>query len=303
MVFLSSEQLTELYRRHADWYPAIRPISGKPQYIQSLTNIADQFDLILLDSFGVLCRGSMIIDSAPIAIQQLRTENIPFCVVSNDTLTHRSNAADKYDAKGFDFVNTEVLTSLDITEQYLETIIDRSKIAVIAPLEHPSNDLLEGTVRLNDCFGELPEQVDTVIFLTGSGWTDELQAGLVKSGQGRQFTLVVGNPDVGAPYNDEILATPGYFLADFVEKTNQQATPILFGKPDGSIFKFAMQEHGISDPSKVLMVGDTLHTDILGGQAAGCRTLLVLSGVYQNQDIEAMITETGIQPDFIAPSI
>ncbi|MEP1584152.1 MAG: HAD hydrolase-like protein [Marinobacter sp.] len=52
------------------------------------------------------------------------------------------------------------------------------------------------------------------------------------------------------------------------------------------------------------MVGDTLHTDILGGQNAGMKTLLVTTeGSLQDMDIPRCIAQSGIAPDFIAPEI
>ena len=303
MIVLSPDSLNEIYARHLDWYPAIANPQSAPEFIDGLADIMGQFDLVLLDSYGVLCRGSTPIDGAAEAIQQLRTNSIPFCVVSNDTLTNRSVAAEKYQARGFDFSADEVLTSLDITEQYLSTLTKRDHIAVIAPLEHPSNHLLEGMIRLNGCNGEIPEGVDTLLFLTGAGWTAKMQENLVSTANGRQFELVVGNPDIGAPHGDHVTATPGYFIADLVEQTIQTAKPTLFGKPGRSIFSMAIEQHQITDPSRVLMVGDTLYTDILGGNAMGFKTLLLQCGVYQNQDIEAVIASTGISPHYIAPGL
>jgi len=52
------------------------------------------------------------------------------------------------------------------------------------------------------------------------------------------------------------------------------------------------------------MVGDTLHTDILGGAAVGCRTVLVTDwGVLKGFDIDEAISRAGIVPDFMMPSI
>ena len=130
-----------------------------------------------------------------------------------------------------------------------------------------------------------------------------MQKNLLHSAQGRQFKLVLGNPDVAAPSGDHLVATPGYFLAEFVEKTGQQDKPKLFGKPDLSMFTTAMQRFGITDPNKVLMVGDTLYTDILGGNAMGCKTLLLQCGIYRYQAINQVIAQTGIRPCYIAPSL
>ena len=303
MVELTPELLNQIYARHLDWYPAIKNPTSSPVHISGLKDIVDQFDLILLDSYGVLCRGPKPIEGAVDAIQLMREKQKKFCVVSNDTMTRRAIAAEKYQQRGFDFSSKEVLTSLDMTDAFLESVTEPESYGVIAPLQHPSNHLLEGMVRLNGCEGVIPDQVSRLLFLTGAGWTDEMQSNLIASGQSRQFQLLVGNPDIGAPNGDRIVATPGYFLADFAEQTHQQAQPQLFGKPAKSIFQQAMKEYGVTDPERVLMVGDTLYTDILGGNACGCKTLLLTCGVYQGLDIHQQIKQAGIAPDYIADSL
>ena len=47
------------------------------------------------------------------------------------------------------------------------------------------------------------------------------------------------------------------------------------------------------------MVGDTLQTDILGGNKFGLDTVLVLSGNTLPKDAENRITSTGIVPTYI----
>ncbi len=303
MIPLAPDLLNAVYARNLQWYPPIVNPPSAPVFITGLGEIVSQFDLILLDSYGVLCRGNTPLNGAIEAIKHLRQHRTPFCVVSNDTMTNQAIAAEKYRARGFDFSGDEVLTSLDLTEQYLKTLPNKRHLGVIAAVEHPSNNLLQESVRLNDLNGKVPAHVDTLLFLTGKGWSETMQKSLIQSGQGRQFKLLLGNPDVGAPSGDQLMATPGYFLAEFVEKTGQQGKPKLFGKPDLSIFSTAMQRYGITDPGRVLMVGDTLHTDILGGNAMGCKTLLLQCGIYQNQDINQVIAQTGIRPCYISPTL
>lgn len=50
------------------------------------------------------------------------------------------------------------------------------------------------------------------------------------------------------------------------------------------------------------MVGDTLHTDILGGNKFGLDTALVLTGNTQAEDAEVRIRSTGIIPTYICVS-
>ncbi|KAM3280800.1 hypothetical protein P3S67_027820 [Capsicum chacoense] len=58
-----------------------------------------------------------------------------------------------------------------------------------------------------------------------------------------------------------------------------QKEPITVGKPSTFLMDFLLQKYKIT-MSRMCMVGDRLDTDILFGQNAGCRTLLVFSEVY-----------------------
>jgi 4-nitrophenyl phosphatase len=63
------------------------------------------------------------------------------------------------------------------------------------------------------------------------------------------------------------------------------------------MFEFSLQKLG-TKPLETLVVGDRLDTDIAGGQAAGCRTALVLSGVTSSAQAAAWSPKL----DLIAPT-
>ncbi|PHT54490.1 Phosphoglycolate phosphatase 2 [Capsicum baccatum] len=58
-----------------------------------------------------------------------------------------------------------------------------------------------------------------------------------------------------------------------------QKEPITVGKPSTFLMDFLLQKYKITT-SRMCMVGDRLDTDILFGQNAGCRTLLVFSDIF-----------------------
>jgi 4-nitrophenyl phosphatase len=63
---------------------------------------------------------------------------------------------------------------------------------------------------------------------------------------------------------------------------------------------FSLALKGLAgSPGETLVVGDRLETDIAGGQAAGCLTALVLSGVADRKAAEAW--QPGI--DYIAEDL
>ena len=50
--------------------------------------------------------------------------------------------------------------------------------------------------------------------------------------------------------------------------------PDCVGKPYGHVFDEVLHRHPDISRDRVLMVGDTIHTDVLGGLAAGIKTML-----------------------------
>ncbi|PHT54501.1 Phosphoglycolate phosphatase 1A, chloroplastic [Capsicum baccatum] len=68
-----------------------------------------------------------------------------------------------------------------------------------------------------------------------------------------------------------------------------QKEPITVGKPSTFLMDFLLQKYKITT-SRMCMVGDRLDTDILFGQNAGCRTLLVFSVIkrLRVQDLETV---------------
>jgi ribonucleotide monophosphatase NagD (HAD superfamily) len=95
-------------------------------------------------------------------------------------------------------------------------------------------------------------------------------------------------------------------IANMVQQAVSK-TFVCFGKPDVQIFSFTYArvraEHVGITKREVLMVGDTLHTDILGANKFGLDTALVLSGNTRKQAADALIASSGIIPTFICDSI
>lgn len=87
---------------------------------------------------------------------------------------------------------------------------------------------------------------------------------------------ICANPDVTAYQGNKIRYCPGTFANKYKEFGG---VVHYYGKPDSRLFDAAIDKHlsGI-DRSKILMIGDTLDTDILGANRAGIDSALVLSG-------------------------
>jgi 4-nitrophenyl phosphatase len=92
------------------------------------------------------------------------------------------------------------------------------------------------------------------------------------------------NPDRTFPTPEGIIPGAGAILAAL--ETATDVSPIIAGKPGTTLFDFALERLGTL-PQETLVVGDRLETDILGGQRAGCKTALVLSGIATQEEANA----------------
>jgi ribonucleotide monophosphatase NagD (HAD superfamily) len=82
---------------------------------------------------------------------------------------------------------------------------------------------------------------------------------------------------------------------------------VKFGKPAMQMFQLGYDNvsREINNVAlhDILMVGDTLHTDILGGNSFGIDTALVLSGNTRKETVNSEIIASGIFPDYLCTSI
>ena len=104
------------------------------------------------------------------------------------------------------------------------------------------------------------------------------------------------NPDKTFPTPEGLIPGAGAILASIEAATDVK--PTIIGKPKPAMMYMALEKLGTT-PEETLVVGDRLETDIAAGQAAGCRTSLVLSGVSSREQAD----QWEPTPDLIADSL
>jgi 4-nitrophenyl phosphatase len=104
------------------------------------------------------------------------------------------------------------------------------------------------------------------------------------------------NPDRTFPTPQGLAPGAGSILAAIEAATDVK--PIIIGKPQPAMMDMALEKLG-TKPEESLVVGDRLETDIAAGQASGCKTALVLSGVSTREQAEAFRPAT----DFIVKDL
>ena len=101
-------------------------------------------------------------------------------------------------------------------------------------------------------------------------------------GSGSRF--IATNPDPTGPSPEGPLPACGA-VAELIA-TATRRRPYVIGKPNPMMFRYAMNMIGAHSETTT-MVGDRMDTDVISGMEAGLRTVLVLSGVTQAEDIES----------------
>lgn len=273
------------------------------------SDLIDKYDVILFDSYGVIKNYNGIIEGARDTLAYLDKIQKPYRVLTNDASSSPSRLASKFRMRGLEIKEEYIITSGMMAKNFLMSKTIKGKVLYLGT-EDSSEYILEANreaLSISDFNESQMDDIGCLVFLDDEGysWSTDINK-VVNLLRKRIIPVIVANSDRLYPVskNDVSIATGA--IAQLVESILNREF-VHFGKPDIQMFSYAyddlVQEHGDIDKGAMLMVGDTLHTDILGGTKFGVDTLLVMTGNTSHRNAESLIQSTGIAPDFIAESI
>ncbi len=293
----------ERYEEVRSRLPSAR-FSASSNHCGSLSELIDRFDAFLFDSFGVLNVGDMPVPGATACIEALRRAGKQVMVLTNAATGSIASLPGKYSQLGFDFTSDEIVSSRQVLAMSLAQppLVDW-RWAIAAPGNAAIEEIVKNYSIVEGRDAGLSD-VDGFILLSTSGWNEDHATALRHALRERPRPVLVGNPDLVAPREGGLSLEPGCIAHELLDEMPGLYVS-FFGKPFGNAFEEALRRlPAYICRDRVAMVGDTLHTDILGGAAAGCRTVLVTDwGVLKGFDIGEAVSRAGIVPDFIIPSI
>ena len=285
-------------------YQALRPVlpSARPaphQKTDRLTDCLDAFDAFILDGFGVINVGMEKIDGIDKFFRRAELAGKPVVILTNGASAPSAAVAEKYLRWGLPVTAQHIVSSRDALVAALPAVDQRAKFLQL----DCSTQLLNGLTTSANTSSELFDTAEGFVFLGSAAWDENDQELLEQSLLRRMRPILVGNPDVSAPYPHQFSAEPGYWMARAM-KAVPSLRPRWFGKPHLPAFQLAVdkvnQLAAVSVPNhRIAMVGDSLHTDILGGAAAGLGTILVTNyGLLRAHDASQLCAEMQIFPDW-----
>lgn len=277
--------------------------------LQSFLSLAVNFKAVFLDSYGVLKNYKGLIEGVQNTVGFLREKGIAVRVLTNDASRSQEQQIENFAQLGLSGLEKhEVITSGMMAKHFLQHKIKEGKVAYLGT-ENSAHYILQSGlehVSVNDVDIDNIDDIAAFVFLDDEGfdWNTDINK-TINLLRRKIMPVIVANSDKLYPVskNDVAVATGG--IARLVESILNRKF-IHFGKPDTQMFTYAynrLKRLGPFTKDDILMVGDNLHTDILGGNKFGIKTVLVLSGNTSEDRAEQQIIATGIIPDFVCRSI
>jgi 4-nitrophenyl phosphatase len=244
----------------------------------------------LLDLDGTLYHGDTPIPYAPEFIEWLRDRDYPYMYVTNNSSRTPEQVAAHLRKTGIAASPEEVLTSSQAATLFMREQQSGNRVYAIG------EDGLQQALS-EAGFESVPEGGTPDFVVQGIDREfsyAKLAAAVRHIRNGAAYVLT--NPDHLLPWNNELQPGAGSIAAS-IERASE-TEPVIIGKPSPIIMNYAIARLGLPR-EQVWVVGDNLRTDIRGGQAAGCRTALVLSGLVSRETLQTQLLRTGVRPELV----
>jgi len=242
----------------------------------------------LIDMDGVIYRGSQVIPGADRWIIELLERNTPFLFLTNNSQRTRRDVATKLARMGIDVDDAHIFTCAMATARFLARQKPGGTAYVIG-----EGGLLQALHH--NGYAIVDHDPDYVVVGEGRAFNFEMIETAVQMIE-RGAKLIATNLDPNCPTQNGTRPGCGAIVSMLESATGRTAFSV--GKPSPVMFRFACTELGLR-PDEITVIGDTMETDILGGVQMGCRSVLVLSGGTQEQDLQ----QYAYRPDDVVASV
>jgi len=229
----------------------------------------------LMDMDGVLIREETPIPGADRFLARLRERELPFLVLTNNSIYTTRDLSARLRASGLDVPETAIWTSALATATFLEDQRPGGSAFVIGEA---------GLTTALHAAGYTLSERDPDYVVIGETRTysfERITRAIRLIGEGARF--IATNPDNVGPSPDGPLPATGSVAALISRATG--VDPYFVGKPNPLMMRSAL--NAIEAHSEhTAMIGDRMDTDVVSGLEAGLEAILVLSGVTGPNEAE-----------------
>ncbi len=229
----------------------------------------------LMDMDGVLVREEHAIPGADAFIARLREREIPFLVLTNNSIYTARDLSARLRANGIDIAEHDIWTSALATARFLDdqrpggTAYVIGEAGLLTALHAAGYTMTENApdyVVLGETRTYSFERITQAIRLIEGG-----------------ARFIATNPDATGPSVHGPLPATGSVAALITRATGVE--PYFVGKPNPLMMRSALNRIDAHSETSA-MIGDRMDTDIISGMEAGMETVLVLTGLTTRADAE-----------------
>ena len=255
----------------------------------ALTRTLKTKKLFVFDMDGTVFLGGRVFDFAVRFIKNLRESGRRVLFFTNNASHNPEYYYDKLRRMGFDPQDGEILTSGDVTVEFLKSHRPGKAVYLVGTPEL-ERQFTENGITLSDSADIVVTSFDTTLTYKKL----DTACRLVRNGAEYLST----HPDFNCPTEDGFIPDSGAIAAFVTASTG--VTPTYFGKPYRTAVTMMCEITGFPTDD-ICIFGDRLYTDIALGKKNGVTAILVLTGETAEKDVSA--ANEADRPDFVINSL
>jgi 4-nitrophenyl phosphatase len=245
---------------------------------------------LIIDMDGVLWRGSEPVGNLPAVFSCIRRLELKIVLATNNATRAPHQYLEKLRGFGVELGLEEVMNSAMAAARYLKKLHPQG-----GPIFIVGEEGLKAAL-LDEGFFHSEDQPLAVVAGMDRTFTYQKLDTASAFVRDHGALLLATNPDPTFPTPTGLTPGAGSIIAAIEAASETKA--VIAGKPSPALYETCMDRMGTL-PQQTLVIGDRLTTDIAGGQALGCPTALVLSGVTSMDQARSWKPlPDWIEPDF-----
>ncbi|KAK8869633.1 hypothetical protein IAR55_000201 [Kwoniella newhampshirensis] len=284
-------------------------VLSSPEQYQKLVDSVDTF---LLDCDGVLYHGPVVVEGVKTVLNMLRASGKKVIFVTNNATKSRRKLQAALNKLDLNASLEECFGSAYASAVYLSQVLNFPKDKKVYVFGEEGIEEELDAVGIAHCGGTDTEDREFKPPIDFDSFKPDPSVGAVLCGFdswinykkiAKAMTYLRSNPkceliltNTDATYPTHGSQFPGSGSLSIPIVNSSKRTPIVIGKPNTTMMDAIIADHKF-DPSRALMVGDNLATDIEFGLNSGVRTLLVMGGVTSRDQV------FGDKPSHVVPDL
>jgi NagD protein len=229
----------------------------------------------LTDMDGVLVHENRAIPGASELLAQWAANDTPFLVLTNNSIFTPRDLSARLSASGIEVPEERIWTSALATASFLKSQSPGGTAYVVGEA---------GILTAMHEAGFIMTETDPEYVVIGETRNYSFEA-ITKAirliNGGARF--ISTNPDATGPSAEGPLPATGAINALITKATGKE--PYVVGKPNPMMFRSALTRIG-AHSENTGMIGDRMDTDIVAGIEAGLHTVLVMTGISDEREID-----------------